>query len=75
LYTKYLHVLGPHVRSGTDHRQVSGSSGRSGPPVGDDCDPGRWGPVGTHVSQAPDRRVGEVTETKSRRSEAKTWRQ
>jgi hypothetical protein len=35
LYTKYLHVLGPHVRSGRVHGQVSGSSGRSGPPVGD----------------------------------------
>jgi hypothetical protein len=35
LYTKYLHVLGPHVRSGRVHKQVSGSSGRSGPPVGD----------------------------------------
>jgi hypothetical protein len=30
--------------------------------------------MGTHVSQAPDRRVGEVVETKSRRSEAKRRR-
>jgi hypothetical protein len=35
LYSKHLHVLGPHVRSGRVHGQVDGSSGRSGPPVGD----------------------------------------
>jgi hypothetical protein len=29
--------------------------------------------MGTHVSQAPDRRVDEAVETKSRRSEAVTW--
>jgi hypothetical protein len=50
LYTKYLHVLGPHVRSGRVHGQVGGSSGRTGPPVGDGGDPSRWGPMDTHVS-------------------------
>jgi hypothetical protein len=64
--------LGPHVRSGRAHGQVVGSSGRSGPPVGDGWDPGRWGPMGTHVCQAPDRRVGEAQrriEVTSMRSE------
>jgi hypothetical protein len=32
------------------HQQVGGSSGRSDPLVGDGCEPGRWGPKGTHVS-------------------------
>jgi hypothetical protein len=45
-----------------------------GPLDRDLWDPGRWGPMGTHVSQAPDRRVGEAAETKSRRCEVKTWR-
>jgi hypothetical protein len=31
--------------------QVSRASGRSGPLDRDLWDPGRWGPVGTHVSQ------------------------
>jgi hypothetical protein len=31
--------------------QVSGTSGRSGPLDRDLRDPGRWGPMGTHVSQ------------------------
>jgi hypothetical protein len=30
-----------------------GSSGRPNPLVGDICEPGRSGPRGTHVSQAP----------------------
>jgi hypothetical protein len=42
---------GPHVRSGRAHGQVGGSSGRSGPLDRDLWDPGRWGPMGTHVSQ------------------------
>jgi hypothetical protein len=51
LYTKLSSCLwAPQVRSGRVHGQVGGSSGRSGPPVGDDGDPSRWGPVGTHVS-------------------------
>jgi hypothetical protein len=33
---------------------------------------GRWGPMGTHVSQALDRRVGEEAEAKLRRSGEKT---
>jgi hypothetical protein len=28
-------------------------SGRPNPLVGDGCEPSRWGPRGTHVSQAP----------------------
>jgi hypothetical protein len=44
----------------------------SGPLDRDLRDPGRWGPMGTHVSQAPDRRVGEAAEMNSCRSEAKT---
>jgi hypothetical protein len=64
--------LGPHVRSGRANWQVGGSSGRSGPLAGDGWDPGR-GPVCTHVSQAPDQRVGEEAETRSCRSEAKSW--
>jgi hypothetical protein len=37
-------TLGPHVRSGKAHGQVGGSSGKSGPPVEDGRDPGRWVP-------------------------------
>jgi hypothetical protein len=29
------------------------ASSRPDPPVGDGREPGRWGPRGTHVSQAP----------------------
>jgi hypothetical protein len=42
-------------------RQVVGSSGRPNPLVRDDREPGRWGPRGTHVSQAPERGVGAGT--------------
>jgi hypothetical protein len=73
LYTKLSSCLWAH-KSGRAGSREGGSSGRSGPPIGNGGDPGRWGPVGTHVSQALDRRVGEVAETKSRRCEVKTWR-
>jgi hypothetical protein len=33
------------------HRQVGGSSGRPDLLVKDGCEPGRWRPKGTHVSQ------------------------
>jgi hypothetical protein len=33
--------------------QVGKSFGRPDPLVGDGCEPGRWGPRGTHVSQVP----------------------
>jgi hypothetical protein len=42
--------------------QVGGASDRLGPLDRDLRDPGRWGPMGTHVSQAPDRRVGVAAE-------------
>jgi hypothetical protein len=35
------------------HCQVSGSSCGPDPLIGDDHEPGRWGPRGTHVSQRP----------------------
>jgi hypothetical protein len=38
-----------------------GSSGRPDPLVGNGREPDRWGPRGTHVSQAPERGVGERT--------------
>jgi hypothetical protein len=31
------------------------------PLVGDGHEPGRWGPRGTHISQAPERGVGTTT--------------
>jgi hypothetical protein len=37
------------------------SSSRSDPLVRDGREPGRWGPRGTHVSQAPERGVGATT--------------
>jgi hypothetical protein len=37
------------------------SSGRPDPLVVDGREPGRWGPRGTHVSQAPERGVGATT--------------
>jgi hypothetical protein len=37
---------------------VGGSSGRCDLLVRDDREPCRWGPRGTHVSQAPERGVG-----------------
>jgi hypothetical protein len=43
------------------HCQVGEFSGRPDPLVGDGCEPGRWGPRGTHVSQAPERCVGVAT--------------
>ena len=45
--------------------KVGGYSGRSGPLVRGPWDPGQWGPMGTHVSQAPDRRVGIAAEARS----------
>jgi hypothetical protein len=41
--------------------QVGGSSSRPDSLVGGGCEPGRWGPRGTHVSQAPERCVGAAT--------------
>jgi hypothetical protein len=55
--------------------QVGGASSRSGPLDRDLWDPGRWGLMGIHVSQAPDRRVGEAANMKSCRHEVKMWRQ
>jgi hypothetical protein len=46
---------------GWAHRQVGRSSGRSDPLVVDGREPGRWGPRGTHVSQAPEQGVGATT--------------
>jgi hypothetical protein len=37
------------------------SSSRPDPLVGDVREPGRWGPRGTHVSQAPERGLGAAT--------------
>jgi hypothetical protein len=54
--------------------KVSGPTCRSGPLDRDLWDLGRWGHMGIHVSQAPNRRVGEAIETKSCRCEVKTWR-
>jgi hypothetical protein len=41
--------------------QVGGSSGRPDQLVRDGREPGRWGPRGSHVSQAPERGVGAAT--------------
>jgi hypothetical protein len=46
---------------GCAHCQVGSSSGRPDPLVRDGHVPGRWGPRGTLVSQAPERCVGAVT--------------
>jgi hypothetical protein len=46
---------------GWAHWQVGGSSGSPDPLVGDVFEPDRWGPRGTHVSQAPERGVGVAT--------------
>jgi hypothetical protein len=43
------------------HCEVGGSFGRPNPLVGDSREPDRWGPRGTHVSQAPERGVGAST--------------
>jgi hypothetical protein len=45
-----------------------GSSSRPDPLFGDGREPGRWGPRGTRVSQAPERGVGAVTLERSWRS-------
>jgi hypothetical protein len=42
---------------GWAHCQVDWSSGRLDPLIGDDCEPGRWGPRGIHVSRPPVRPV------------------
>ena len=44
--------------------KVGEFSGRSAPLVRGLRDPGRWGPMGTHVSQAPDRCVGVAAEAR-----------
>jgi hypothetical protein len=53
---------------GSAHWQVGGSSSRPDPLVWDGGEPGRWGPRGTHVSQAPERGVGAATLERSWRS-------
>jgi hypothetical protein len=46
---------------GWAHCQFGGSSGRPGPLVRDGREPGRCGPRGNHVSQAPEQCVGAAT--------------
>jgi hypothetical protein len=41
--------------------QIGRSSSRPDPLVGHDHEPGRWGPRGTHVSQAPEWGIGATT--------------
>jgi hypothetical protein len=53
---------------GWAHKQVGGSSGRPNLLVRDEREPGRWGPRGTHVSQAPEQGVGATTLERSCRA-------
>jgi hypothetical protein len=53
---------------GWSHCHVGESSGRSDPLVGDGREAGRWGPRGTHVSQAPEQGVCVETLERSWRS-------